>query len=260
MVQHQQVARELAAASRIQESFLPQAPPSIPGWQLSVTLEPAGETSGDFYDFIPLLNGRWGIVIADVADKGVGAALYMALSRTLIRTYAAEYHEQPELTLRVVNRRLLAETHCDMFVTVFYAVVDPFVDTVTYCNAGHNPPYLFHSTQPSVAQPAPQGSSPVTLRRTGLPLGVLEDTTWESAKLQVRPGDVIVLYTDGVTEAHNSQEELYGEQRLLQAAQSNIHRPVPEIKEALLAEVHDFVGTARKSDDLTLMVMARSSP
>ncbi len=109
----------MAVAAKIQDSFLPDGTPIIPGWQLSVTLEPARATSGDFYDFVHLPDGKLGILIADVADKGMGAALYMAASRTLIRTYAVEYDTQPELALGAANRRIMADSRSDLFVSVF---------------------------------------------------------------------------------------------------------------------------------------------
>jgi serine phosphatase RsbU (regulator of sigma subunit) len=258
MQDHGQVTQELAAASRIQGSFLPSEPPQIPGWQLAAALEPARETSGDFYDFIPLPNGRWGILIADVADKGIGAALYMALTRTLIRTYAVEYHWEPELMLQVVNRRILAETFSDMFVTAFYGVLDPFANSLTYCNAGHVPPFLLRAQAIRRARAGMSISSlSQPLRRTGLPLGILESANWGPVTVQFTSGDLLVLYTDGITEAHNAQEELFEEQRLLDAVQANVDRSAQGMVDALLARVHEFVGEAPQFDDITLMMVIR---
>jgi PAS domain S-box-containing protein len=247
---HQKVEQELALAWQIQASFLPDDLPDVHGWQLTATLEPARETSGDFYDLIPLANGRLGIVIADVAGKGVGAALYMAVSRTLIRTYAVEYDTQPELALGAANRRILMDTHARLFVTVFYGVLDPATGTLTYCNAGHNPPYLLS---------ARNGDAVQTLDRTGIPLGIFEDMTWEQRTVQLAPGDMLVLYTDGVTEAQNVQEAFFGKERLLEVARTNLGRPAQDVQEILIAEVHEFVGDAPQFDDITLMVIVRSS-
>jgi len=242
----------LALAGQIQASFLPTALPSIPGWQLAATLKPARETCGDFYDVVPLPNGRFGILIADVADKGMGAALYMALSRTLIRTYAMQYHARPDYVMRVTNRRILMDTDPDacMFVTVFYGVLDPVSGTLTYCNAGHNPPYLLS---------APHGDTVRLLGKTGMALGVIENTTWERAAVPMAPGDVLVLYTDGVTDAENEQQVFFGQQRLLEILRTNQERPAQDIQDTLIADVHDFVGHAPQFDDMALMVVAREA-
>jgi serine phosphatase RsbU (regulator of sigma subunit) len=256
----QRVEQELALAWQIQKSFLPHDLPNIPGWQLAATLKPARETSGDFYDVIPLPNGKWGVLIADVADKGMAAALYMALNRTLIRTYAGEYGTQPELVLDAANRRILMDTQADLFVTVFYGILDPAIGTLTYCNAGHNPPYLLSTRD---------GDSLRLLRRTGMALGVVEDVVWERKAVQIAPGDVLVLYTDGVTDAQNAQEEFFGEERLIEAVKAGVGATAgtdlstgqgtsaQRLQEALAKEIHGFVGDAPQFDDITLMIVVR---
>jgi sigma-B regulation protein RsbU (phosphoserine phosphatase) len=247
---HQRVEQELALAGQIQADFLPRDLPHIPGWQLAATLQPARETSGDFYDVIPLPNGRFGIVIADVSDKGMGAALYMALSRTLIRTYAMQYHMRPDLALGVANRRMLMDTQVGMFVTVFYGILDPVTGMLTYCNAGHNPPYLLS---------AQDGDAVKALDGTGTALGVFkgQDLTWGQEAVQLAPGDMLVFYSDGVTDAQDAHETFFGEERLLQAVRANSGRSAQEVREALIAEVHEFMGDAPQFDDITLLVAVR---
>jgi sigma-B regulation protein RsbU (phosphoserine phosphatase) len=243
-------AEELALAGEIQASFLPSEVPDIPGWQFAAMLKPARETSGDFYDLIPLPRGRFGILVADVTDKGTAAALYMALSCTLVRTYAPEYDSQPELMFDAVHRRILTDTNTKQFVTVFYGVLDPATGMLTYANAGHNPPYLLSSRD---------GSQVRELENTGLPLGLrmFKDLTWECQDVQLASGDVLVLYSDGVVEAQDREEELFEEERLIEVAQANLGCSAQEIQDAILTEVHGFTGDAPQHDDLTLLVVVR---
>ncbi len=224
--------------------------PVTPGWQLAVTLEPARQTSGDFFDVIPLPNRRVGLLIADVADKGMGAALYMALSRTLIRTYAAEHHTRPDFALRVANNRILTDAHADLFVTAFYGVLDPLTGTLTYCNAGHNPPFLMR---------ARNGGDVQALTRTGLPLGLFQGETWEQRAVQLEVGDVLVLYTDGVTEAQDGRHEFFGPERLLETLRAHQQGSAQQIQAALVHAIHAFVGDAPQYDDIALMVLVREA-
>ena len=241
----QRVAQEIALAGQIQASFLPSEVPQLAGWQLAARLEPARETSGDFYDFIPLPEGRWGLVVADVAEKGMGA-VYMALSCTLIRTYAAKYHRRPDLLFKAANRRMLTDTRAGLFVSAFYGILDPATGVLDYCSAGHQPPYLLSGADGSVVQ---------ALRRTGMPLGVMDDAIWEPATIRLAPGDVLLLYTDGITDAQNQQGEFFSLGRMLEAAQANLGHSALTLRDALTARVQEFAGDAPQFDDITLLVV-----
>ena len=247
---HESVSRELALAGEIQANFLPSTLPDVPGWQLAAMLKPARETSGDFYDLMHLPNGRLGILIADVTDKGMGAALFMALSRTLLRTYAVEYDTQPELALGATDRRILEDTSAGLFVTVFYGVLDPSSGELTYSNAGHNPPYLLS---------ARDGNTIQELDRTGVPLGILDGVSWERRIVQLETGDLLLLYTDGITEAQNAQEEFFDEDRLQAFVRASLGRSAQEIQDGIIAEVDAFVGDVPQSDDITLVAVVRNS-
>lgn len=245
-----QRTQELALAGQVQASLLPRVPPRVSDWRFAATLQPAKDTAGDFYDIIPLPGGRLGLVVADVTDKGLGAALYMALSQTLIRTYAREFPDEPDRVLAATSARILRDTRAGLFVTVFYGVFDPAAATLTYCNAGHNPPYLL----------SPQGrDSSQILHRTGMALGVIEDTEWERQEIRLDPGTVLLLYTDGVVDAHNRPREAFGSERMLEIVQGNLGRSPNDIQNALLTGVFRFVGDEPQFDDITLLIAARDA-
>ena len=174
----------------------------------------------------------------------------MALSWTLIRTYAAECPAQPELVLSAVNRRILEDTDANQFVAVFYGILDPATGTSVYCNAGHCPPCLISAQNDEDVQ---------KLVRTGVPLGIFEDETWEQGVAQLVPGDVLVLYTDGITEAQNEQEAFFGEDRLLESVRANLGRPAQDIQDAIITAVYEFMGDAPQFDDIALAVVVRDS-
>jgi phosphoserine phosphatase RsbU/P len=238
---------ELELAGRIQTGILPRHLPDLPGWQFDARLLPARETSGDFYDIGLLPDGKVMIAIADVTDKGAGAAMYMALCCTLLRSYAARYPDQPEEMLAEVNQRLLHDVECEEFVTAFYAVLDPKNGRMVYCNAGHIPPFFISGADQKVQK----------LIRTGMPLGILEDSQWEMAVLQLSPGDCVVLYTDGVTDAENSQGEFFLEDRFLEVVQQHRNKTAKVLLESVLYTVNEFVGSAPRFDDIALVIVMR---
>jgi len=249
-LEFQRVREELKLAGQIQSSLLPRSFPDMSGWQLAVTLAPAGETSGDFFDVIPLEDGKTGIVLADVLDKGIGPALYMTLSRTLIRTYAIEFELQPDIVLYATNERILKDTRANLFVTAFYGILDPQAGTLTYANAGHNPPLLVRSHNDTEIE---------LLTRTGLPIGIDEEAAWDHATIEIRPGDILVLYTDGIPEAQNADGEFFHRSNLEAIIKENHGQSAEKLQQAILNAVYDFLGDIPPQDDITLMVLVRDA-
>jgi hypothetical protein len=241
--------QELALAGSMQASLLPTSVPETPGWEIAARLQPARETSGDFYDLIPLPGGQVGVVVADVTDKGLGAALYMTLTRTLLRTYAADYPGRPDLTLRAVNERLLADTDSGLFVTLFYGILDPERGTLAYCNAGHHPPYLVQRVDGEiVVEPLPG---------RGIALGIVNDPGWKHSAIHVPRGGLLLLYTDGVVDALSPTGERFGVAAMLDLLNELAGRPAREVEERLLGELHQFAGTQPQFDDITVVVVKR---
>jgi len=247
---NRKMEQELALAGKVQSSFLPGDLSTPAGWQIAAALKPARQTSGDFYDTISLPDGRLGLVVADVVDKGVGAALFMTLSWILIRSYAMEYPAEPQRVLRAVNDRILAEIDTGQFVTVFYGILDPSTGNFTYCNAGHPPPYLYSAQPGDAAQP---------LTKTGMALGVTDTEAWEQATAQFGPGDLLVLYSDGVTDAESVQGASFGHERLKARVGASLGSSAREILDAVLTGVREFAHEAVQSDDVTLMVVIRDA-
>ena len=237
-------ASEMEIAREIQQTFLPETIPDIPGFEIAATTIPAMEIGGDLYDFIPQKDGSMGFVIGDVSGKGVSAALYMALCRTQIHTCGAGSGEPAE-AIDQANRLIYDEGRSSMFITVFYAVLDTRKMMLSYVNAGHNPPLLI------------RGDPPVAhmLEGKGIALGVIDDSRAKTVTLPLRCGDLLVLYTDGVTEAFNERDEYYGEERMTGVITKNRFRPAREIGEALLEDIRLFAGAAPQSDDITFILV-----
>lgn len=237
--------QELSVAHEIQASLIPHGSPEIPGCTVASFWQAARQVSGDFYDFLALPDGRWGIVIADVADKGVPAALFMALSRTVLRTVAFNRDDPAQVLMRT-NRIIDSDTQTDLFVTVFYAVWDPAKQVLVYANGGHNPPLLLQKK-----------GNPQLLKGSGIALGVLPDVTIDQHAIRLRPGDTLIFYTDGVTEAMNEDYDEFGLHRLRVVAENNRKRSAQEIVQEITRAVHMHAGDTAQSDDLTLVVLKR---
>jgi len=240
---------ELQIAAQIQESFLPAIIEPVPGYDIAATSIPAKVVGGDFYDIIPGARMRGGkeqvgIIIADVSGKGLPAAIFMALSIVIIRVNAA-WHEMPENIIRDANAIITAEQKANMFVTAFFGVLDRARETFTYVNAGHNSPMVLHAHEDHITE----------LEPTGIALGLMEGSLYKKATISLTPGDIIVLFTDGVTEATNIREELYGEERLQLVILANAGLSAGEITKKILLDVQEFTGEAPQSDDITLLVV-----
>ena len=250
---NRRMERELTLAAEVQAGFMPRSLPELKGWDMSVVLKPARETSGDFYDIYRLPDGRVGFVVADVVDKGVGAALFMALSWSLLRTRAAEYPGQPELVFDAVNRSIQHDTSVLQFVTVFYGILEPATGKLVFCNAGHCPAYLFRARDRQCEELSP----------TGAALGLIDGMSWTRDSVQLSAGDLLVLYTDGITEARNQREELFGDERLLASVRGCLDVANPQglaahhVQDAILGDVLRFAGNAPQSDDIALVLIRR---
>ncbi|MEW5869361.1 MAG: PP2C family protein-serine/threonine phosphatase [Chloroflexota bacterium] len=248
-VEKGRLERELQMARQVQASLLAEETPALPGWDFVARWFPAREVAGDYYDFIPDTADRLGVVVADVSDKGMPAALFMALTRSIVRASLDGAKSSAEGIARA-NRLICADATSGMFVTLFYALVDPSEGRVTYVNAGHNPPLFFQRRQSGAGQMTRLG-------RTGMALGVEAESDYQQFTLALKPGDFLLLYTDGVTDALNAQGEEFGLERLEQVVSANSSRTAPEIGAALQKAIEDFLGTTALFDDITLMVVQR---
>lgn len=241
---------ELAIAAEIQQSFLPETIAPLEGFDIAARSVMAKEVGGDFFDVIPLeviplSHDRLGLMIADVSGKGIPAALFMALSRIVVRVNASWYPEQPAEAIRTANSIITADSTSGMFVTLFYGTLDSQSRALTYVNAGHNPPILCHAADGSFEEFA----------ATGIAVGVLPDAGYTSVRKNLSPGDALILYTDGITEAENARLEMFGEERLRTVIGRHRKMDSKTIITKILEAVKEFCGEQPQSDDITLMVI-----
>jgi sigma-B regulation protein RsbU (phosphoserine phosphatase) len=247
-VKSESMERELQLAREIQATFLPEKLPDIPGWDIAASWQPARQVGGDFYDLLQIDGDHIGIVIADVADKGMPAALFMTLIRTLIRA-ATKEKPSPAAVLKQVNTLLIPDSKHGMFVTVFYAVISISTGKVVYANAGHNPPIVKHNGNSELVQ----------LTRTSIALGLFDDMEVDQREFSLQLGDWILLYTDGVTEAFSASEEMFGAERLLHLLSQGQFTTSQELVREIEQSVNEFIRGTDLSDDMTLTVITRKS-
>jgi serine phosphatase RsbU (regulator of sigma subunit)/anti-sigma regulatory factor (Ser/Thr protein kinase) len=242
----ERIAQELRVAHLIQQHFLPDDVPAVEGWALAAYYRPAREVGGDFYDFVPLENGRLGIVIADVTDKGVPAAMVMAAARSLLRA-SAQRLVSPGQVLERVNEQLCPTMPPNMFVTCLYGVLNPRSGRLVYANAGHDAPYV---------RDAHGGVS--EMRARGMPLGLMLSMEYEEKELCLRPGDQVLFHSDGLAEAHNPRREMFGFPRV-KALVAEHSGDGAELLRHLLEELENFTGPGwQQEDDVTLLTLQRA--
>ncbi len=245
MVVRERLETEVQLARQIQQTFIPHTLPKHAGWQMAARWRTARQVGGDFYDVIVLPNGKLGLFIADVADKGMPAALFMALTRTLIRAAVIEM-DSPAEVLRRVNDQLLPDTQQGMFVTAVYGVLDPENGDFTFVNAGHNPPFWV------------KGNSVIEkLTRTAIALGVLEQPNMKERTISLAEGDTLLLYTDGLTEAFNEAGELFGDSRLMSALEAIQANTADEVLVLVEHRLNEFIESVPLGDDLTMLAVRR---
>jgi serine phosphatase RsbU (regulator of sigma subunit)/putative methionine-R-sulfoxide reductase with GAF domain len=247
-IEKERLDQQLRTAQAVQAGLLPLELPAIPGWDVAALWRPALQLGGDYYDFIPLAPDRWGLLMADVSDKGIPAALLMAVARSLFRVYAAA-DTPPHETLSRVNRDLVASSHSGMFVTALYAILETDTGALRIASAGHPPAQV-------VRHP---GREVQALRVGGMPLGILEEAVFTEQATHLEPHEIIVLYTDGITEASDSTGEQFGPARLQaflgQGAAASSRQIIAGLDEA----VRSFVGETPPSDDVAYLVVRREA-
>ena len=241
----QRFEQELEVARLIQQHFLPKELPELPGWEIAAYYSPAREVGGDFYDVIPLPDGRVGFVVGDVTDKGVPAALVMSATRSVLRASAQRLIE-PGLVLERVNDHLCPDMPEKMFVTCLYCVLNPDTGHLRFANAGHDVPYV------------KTGNGVQELRARGMPLGLMPGMVYEEKEATLEPGESVLLHSDGVVESHDPQRDMFGFPRLKETVAS-----APggrELIDRVLRDLQDFTGPgAEQEDDITMLSLERSA-
>lgn len=238
---------ELDVANNIQQSVLPASFPEDASYQIYGSMQPARNVGGDFFDVQILRNGKIGLAIADVSDKGMPAALFMMSSRMLLKG-AGQRFENPGEALEEVNNLLDAENEAAMFVTLFYAIYDTNTSVFHYANGGHNEPIVVH----------PDGSTTVIPPTGGTALGIIPEIPYKENSIKLEPGDTVILYTDGITEAFNAEGELFGLDQLCEIFRDRQPQNAEDASEIVFDAVNKFAGDEPQSDDQACLVFRRT--
>src|ERR671913_377709 len=245
--ERERIEQELRIARLIQQTLLPKSLPELPGYDVAAYYQPAREVGGDFYDFLELEDGRLGLVVGDATGHGVPAALMMANTQSVLRAVAQRGGSEPGHILAEVNEVLLAYIPPSMFVTCFYAILDPRSGTLRYANAGHDLPYLWH------------GCDCEELRARGMPLGLMPGMSYEEKEMVLDTGEGVLFYSDGLVEAHNPEGEMFGFPRL-RALVAQHAEEEKALRDFLMKELHSFTGEEwEQEDDITLVTLQRSA-
>jgi sigma-B regulation protein RsbU (phosphoserine phosphatase) len=252
-IRRKELEANLSVARTIQLSMLPSSPPQFAGWEIASLYRAAQQVGGDFFDFFEVSEegaspdgASLGMVIADVADKGVPAALYMALSRTLIRTTGLS-GRTPAAALERANELMLKDSQADIFLSAFFAILETKSGRQRYANAGHNRPLWRHVATAEIEN----------LGGKGTVLGVLEGIELEDRQITIDPGDVLVFYTDGISEAFDARGNVFGTDRLSDALRRSSGASAEDVLNGIIARIETFVGDTPQSDDFTLFVVRR---
>jgi serine phosphatase RsbU (regulator of sigma subunit) len=243
--ERERIEQELRVARLIQHTLLPKSAPELEGHHIAVYYQPAREVGGDFYDFLDLEDGRLGLIVGDVSGKGVPAAIVMAITRTMLRAAYRLGSPAPGEILEQVNNILYKDIPPNMFVTCLAALLDSRSGRLHYANAGHDLPYLRHA----------EGGSE-ELRATGMPLGLMPNMSYEQKEITLEPGESVLLYSDGLVEAHDPQREMFGFPRMQGFV--GAHPDAATLIDSLLAELERFTGEEwEQEDDITLLTLKR---
>ena len=249
-IERERVEQELRVARSIQQASLPKEVPELEGWEIAPHYQPAREVGGDFYDFFELEDGRVGVVVGDATGKGVPAALVVTATYSMLRAVAQVLGSfSPREVLAQVNEALLARIPLNMFVTCFYAILEPKSGHLHYANAGHDLPYLWHG-----------GGEAEELRARGMPLGLMPGMSYEEKEITLQRGESVLFYSDGLVEAHDPKGEMFGFPRLRALVAEHGAEEERSLGDLLMKELYSFVGEGwEQEDDITLLTLRRSA-